>query len=325
MKSLKISFFALHNILDVQNSVFFHLLKKLSIKKIEISPIDIADILIVGPYDAINYKRAFLNKLSNIKFFKKFFNYFPNFDIYSFKRDYKPLRIFLSSENIHANLPKYDYSFNHDLGLTSSNHFRFPMWKDNIDWSHEGIFRQTSLSSKRFGSFYKLEDLLRPQGSDFVHKKRNFCIFTSHMNEPRNSIYNYFKKNFIIDGYGSYFDKKIKNHNFTSIKKKEIMQNYAFNLCPENSLFPGYYTEKIPESFLGKCLPISWADQNVSVDFNPKAFINLLNYSNNNYKEVCNLLKDDFFLKKFTNEPLLLKSINLNNEMTFVNKILSLL
>lgn len=115
------------------------------------------------------------------------------------------------------------------------------------------------------------------------------------MNEPRNSIYNHFKESFIIDGYGSYFDKEIKNHNYTNIKKKEIMQNYAFNLCPENSLFPGYYTEKIPESYLGKCLPISWVDQNVSVDFNPKAFINLLDYSKNNYQEICNLLKDDYF------------------------------
>jgi hypothetical protein len=197
------------------------------------------------------------------------------------------------------------------------------MWKDNIDWSHEGIFREKSLSSQRFGSFYKLEDLLRPQGSNFLDKKGNFCIFTSHMIEPRNSIYDQFNKSFIIDGYGSYFDKKIKNHNFSNIVKKEIMRNYSFNLCPENSLYPGYYTEKIPESFLGKCLPISWVDQNVSIDFNPMAFINLLDYSKNNYQEICNLLKDDYFLKKFINEPLLLRSINLNNEMTFVTRILS--
>ncbi len=83
----------------------------------------------MGPYDAINYKRIFLNKVSNIKFFKKFFNYFPNFDIYSFKRDYKPLRIFLSAEDIDDNLPKYDYSFNHDLGIINDNPFRFPIWE----------------------------------------------------------------------------------------------------------------------------------------------------------------------------------------------------
>jgi hypothetical protein len=323
MKTLKVSFFGIYNILDSQNSVFFHLLKNLSKKKIEVVSADKADLLIVGPYEAINIKRKILDLILNKINNKKILNYFPNLDIYSFKRSYKPLRIFLSAENIHENLPKYDYSFNHDLGITNLNHFRFPMWKDNIDWSHEGIFRQTSLSSKRFGSFYKLEDLLRPQGNDFVDKKRDFCIFTSHMNEPRNSIYNHFKESFIIDGYGSYFDKEIKNHNYTNIKKKEIMQNYAFNLCPENSLFPGYYTEKIPESYLGKCLPISWVDQNVSVDFNPKAFINLLDYSKNNYQEICNLLKDDYFLKKFTNEPLLLKSINLNNELMFVNQILT--
>jgi hypothetical protein len=323
MKTLKVSFFGIYNILDSQNSVFFHLLKNLSKKKIEVVSSDKADLLIVGPYEAINIKRKVLDLILNKVNNTKLLNYFPNLDIYSLKRSYKPLRVFLSVENIHENLPKYDYSFNHDLGVTNPNHFRFPMWKDNIDWSHEGIFREKSLSSQRFGSFYKLEDLLRPQGSNFLDKKGNFCIFTSHMIEPRNSIYDQFNKSFIIDGYGSYFDKKIKNHNFSNIVKKEIMRNYSFNLCPENSLYPGYYTEKIPESFLGKCLPISWVDQNVSIDFNPMAFINLLDYSKNNYQEICNLLKDDYFLKKFINEPLLLRSINLNNEMTFVTRILS--
>ena len=101
------------------------------------------------------------------------------------------------------------------------------------------------------------------------------------------------------------------------------MTNYAFNLCPENSLFPGYYTEKVPEAFLCKTLPISWMDNNVKFDFNEKSFVNLLNYSKDNYLEIIHLLKDNSFLKKFVNEPLLLKEPNLENEISFVKKIIN--
>jgi hypothetical protein len=323
MSILKISFFGVYNVSDLKNSVFLQLLKNLSKKKIEVVSQNNADIIIIGPYNAFNYKKILLNKIFNIKIFKTFFAHFHNFDIYPFKRKYNPLRVFLSEENIHQNLPRYDYSFYHDLGIVSENHFRFPYWKENIDWAHEGIFREKTISSERFGSFYKIEDLLRPQGTDFLNKKRNVCIFSSHMNEPRNSIYKQFKKNFVIDGYGPYFDKNIIHHNFSNIKKREIMKNYSFNLCPENSLFPGYYTEKIPESFLGKCLPISWADHNISVDFNPKAFINLIDHANNNYDDICNLLKDDNYLLNYSKEPLLLKKPNLDKERVFIQRILS--
>jgi hypothetical protein len=76
---------------------------------------------------------------------------------------------------------------------------------------------------------------------------------------------------------------------------------------------------------MGKCLPISWADSNINYDFNENSFINLLNYSKNNYEEVCNLLKDDNFLKKYTDQPLLLKEPSLNNEINFISKIINTL
>ena len=136
-------------------------------------------------------------------------------------------------------------------------------------------------------------------------------------------MYSHISKDFIIDGYGPYFDKKIKNHNDSKFNKREILKKYAFNLCPENSLFPGYYTEKVPEAFLSKSLPISWMDNNVTFDFNEKSFINLLNYSKDNYLGIISLLKDDNFLKKFTDEPLLLKEPNLENEILFVKKIIN--
>jgi hypothetical protein len=156
---------------------------------------------------------------------------------------------------------------------------------------------------------------MAPIGTEFLKKEKKICIFSSHLNEPRKSILDKFSENFQVDGYGPFFNKNIKNHNSSNIIKKEILKNYAFNLCPENSLYPGYYTEKIPEAFLGKSLPLTWTDNNVNVDFNEKSFVNLLNHAKDNYSEISYLLKDEDFLKKFTKEPLLLNKPNLDNEI----------
>lgn len=321
MNNIKYSILWAH---DIENTVFFNLLKNLSKKKFKKTKISDADIVFLGPYDNTSFKRKFLNKICSSLGIKN--NFFSNLDIYSIKRSYVPLRIFMSHENYRPINFSYDFSITPNLGIDDENHFRFPSWKDYIDWSDYEIFRENNtLNALRFGEYYNQKYLLEPLSDSFMKKKRDICLFTSHMNEPRRSLFSLFSKYFKVDGYGPYFERKIKNHNMSNFKKKNIMQKYAFNLCPHNSLFPGYYEEKIPDAFLSKCLPISWADQNIKIDFNPKSFVNLLNYVPSDYTGIIKELKSDEFLKKFSNEPLILKEVDLEKEIKFVNKILSFL
>lgn len=320
MTTIKIS--SLFNFADWNSSVIFKLFNSLSKKKIEYVDPDQADILIIGPYDINSVKKRSTNfLLKKLKLQEKF----PNSDIYSFKRNYKPLRIFFSFENFRYDSIKADYYITSDLGVSSENHLRFPSWKDYIDWSvSEDIYRdKNTLNSYRFGSYWNLDDLIKPLGEDFLRRKKEFCIFTSHLVEPRKSIYLKFSKNFNVDGYGPYFNKSIKNHNSSEFKTQNILKDYAFNLCPQNSLYPGYYTEGLVNAFVSKTLPVTWADKNINLDFNEKSFINLLDYTSSNYDEICQLMKDQYFLKKFVTEPLLLQKPDLKNEKLFVQKILS--
>lgn len=318
MKKIKISTLWIP---DIKNSLIFKLIEYVSKREIEIVSIENSDIVIFGPYDTQSLKRRLINfaerKISSI------YNIFPNIDLYLLNRKIKPIRIFYSHENFSFPKVKYDFSITSHFAINNDKHLRFPLWKDLINWGHLGITREKNKFIRRFGDFYNIKDMTYPQGDAFLNKERKICLITSHLDEPRKSMYSSISKNFIIDGYGSYFDKQIKNHNDSKLNKKEILKKYAFNLCPENSLFPGYYTEKVPEAFLSKTLPISWMDNNVSFDFNEKSFINLLNYSKDNYLEIIYLLKDDNFLKKFTNEPLLLREPNLENEILFVKKIIN--
>jgi hypothetical protein len=88
-------------------------------------------------------------------------------------------------------------------------------------------------------------------------------------------------------------------------------------------MYPGNYTEKILDSFIGKCLPISWADNNINEEFNKKAFINLNNFLNSDMQELFKSLREESFLREYTKEPLLFKKPSLNIEKNFFEKILS--
>jgi len=316
MKKLKISTLWVG---DFRETLIFKLIEKTSKIPVEIVTPNKSDIIIFGPYDTLTLKRRFLNfARSKIQFMD---NIFPNIDLYLLNRRIKPVRIFYSHENYTFPDIKYDFSITSHFGLDDETHLRFPLWKELINWNHLGLERKLGLFTQRFDNFYNIKELMSPQGDLFLKKERKICLLSSHLNEPRKSMLMNLSKNFAVDGYGPCFDKNIKNHNSNPLSKIEILRKYAFNLCPENSLYPGYYTEKVPEAFLGKCLPLAWADNNINQDFNEKSFVNLLNYSKDNYLEISNLLKDESFLNKYTTEPLLLNEPNLNKEINFIKKI----
>ncbi len=309
---------------DLENTVIFKLLEQESNKKLVKVDTNICDILFIGPYDFNTLKRKALKKIINK--FNINLDKFINLDLYKIDRKFSPLRIFVSHEAYTPELIRYDFSISPHLAINDEKHLRIPSWKDYIDWSHQGIFRdQGTLNSKRLGNFYDLTNFYKPLGNKFLNKSREVCFFTSHMREPRKSLFSLFQKNFKIKGFGPYFDKTIVNHDSNTSTKKEIMEDFAFNLCPHTFLYPGFYDEKVPDSFFSDCLPITWVDKNIEIDFNPHSFINLLDYTKNNYKNLFIDLNSDTFLEKFVEEPLSLKEINLEEEIKFTKKIISTL
>jgi hypothetical protein len=280
------------------------------------------DLLMVGPYKKYKLIREkFLRPHNN--FLK---NIISNFDKGLLFRKYQPLSIFYSRENERI----FDKHENFKIGtdynyFEDDNYLRIPIWKDFIDWTYLKIPACSTgvLNARRFGSHYNLLDLTNPQGVDFLKKPRSFCSFFSYLAEPRKSLLFKINRNFIIDGYGKAFNKKIKNHNESNFVKKDVLKNYFANFCPENSLYPGWYTEKVPDAFISKSLPVTWADQNISNDFNIKSFINLNDYNLDQMNDLFNELKNENFLLKFSKEPLLLIEPNLDQEIAFVKRIVN--
>lgn len=55
--------------------------------------------------------------------------------------------------------------------------------------------------------------------------------------------------------------------------KYEFLRKHKFNLCYENSSWPGYVTEKIFHALCCRTVPIYWGSPTVALDFNENAII----------------------------------------------------
>jgi hypothetical protein len=235
------------------------------------------------------------------------------------KRKQAPLTLFHTQENTRHDIFETDYSISFDLGVFNPKHYRLPYWMEMIDWSHEGVIGN---QNPRYGRLMNLKDLSLPLGERFISRPQRMAFITSHLLEPRKMLFDRLGRVVPIDGFGPYFDKNIRSHLQSSFTKYELLQDYAFNLCPENSLYPGYITEKIPEAFNAGCLPITWVDSNIQCDFNPLAMLNLLPLTHENFSSVEEIIHSKKHLDNFSEQALLIRQPSLESFKVFLQEIL---
>lgn len=87
--------------------------------------------------------------------------------------------------------------------------------------------------------------------------------------------------------------------------KLAFLKKGKFHLAFENSSSPGYITEKILHAFAARTVPIYWGAPDVTLDFNPKAFINCHDFASIGgvIKEIRRIDQDDGAYQKMLSEP----------------------
>ena len=140
-----------------------------------------------------------------------------------------------------------------------------------------------------------------------ISEKKAFCSITVS-NTNRDPIFSLlfdrlseYKK---VDSGGSW-----KNSVGVKIKSKlDFERTHKFSIVCENSSHSGYTTEKIVEAFAANCIPIYWGDPSISKVFNPRAFINVQDYSS--IDDVVEIVKrldtDNGLYESMLMEPVLL-------------------
>ena len=273
-----------------------------------------ADLLILGPFYNKNQKpyrwcpKPLRPLLSN------------SIGALSSNRKEQPLKLFHTQENKRHDDVDADYSISFDLGVQSNHHLRFPYWMEMLEWSHEGI---SSNTNPRYGELLSIIKLMSPLGDSYLKRGGACALLSSHLREPRGSLYKALEKVVPTQGFGAFFNTEIKDHHSSGFLKRDVLKDFSYNLCPENGLYPGYYTEKIPEAFYSGCLPITWADENIGVDFNPNAFLNLQPLFQSNFQELPEILLNPKRLETYQAAPLLLNRPSLEPLKQFLSKIIT--
>ena len=284
------------------DSIIALILKERYGSEIKLTSFDRCDLAIYGPYPEPH--RSFLCRA---------------FQRFQKASSHECIRLHITMENERPQYDKYEYFIGFDLGITNPNYLRFPYWMFVLDWPQLKAVGETY---SRFGHLLSIDRLLEPLGSGFLERKRRAAFLTTHLREPRKSIFDLISETIPVDGFGRAFDSSVHHHKGSNLPKSEILASYAFNLCPENSMHPGYYTEKIPESFSSGCLPLAWSDPLVAHDFNPDAVINLYGMNRQNQPEWSARLKHTAYLSQFADQPLLKQRPSLLPLENFIDRVI---
>jgi hypothetical protein len=189
-----------------------------------------------------------------------------NFESKHLKRQTK--RIWFCGENkrppLYRNFDAY-LCFEKD-GYANKVHY-LPLWVLNLNWFGEPAHGFSSLSITQ-------DMLLRPRHFETkLWQTREFCVaFIGNGENQRLSILEELRKLGKVSIFGRLNDTYIRD-------KMELLSAYKFSLCFENTLYPGYVTEKLLEAYGIGSVPLYWGLDSYGY-FNKKSFLNLADYPN---------------------------------------------
>ena len=88
--------------------------------------------------------------------------------------------------------------------------------------------------------------------------------------------------------------------------KLQFQRRYKFSIAFENSSYPGYTTEKLPDAVAARTLPIYWGNPLVAREFNPGRFLNYSDYGSDEalVEKIIELDRDDAKYLEYLRQPL---------------------
>lgn len=253
---------------NFDNNFFIHIIREL-----------FDDVQIVNPEDA------------DVMFFSVFGNE---------NQKYKNCKkIFFTGENQKPNFKKCDYSLTFDFDDYGGKNFRLPLWYLYIDWFNVKTYDNPQ---------WLIPESYLYGENEFTQKQKDkFCsIVFGKMVESRinaiQKISEYKKVSIFGKANPEYYLPDGEKY------KLDLISNYKFSLCYENSVTPGYHTEKLLHGKIAGNIPIYYGDSTVSLDFNPECFINAFGVET---EELIDRIKEidsnDLLYNEIISQPLFLE------------------
>lgn len=171
------------------------------------------------------------------------------------------IRIFYTAEAVAPDFTLFDYFIGFDELKFDDRYVRVPNYVMNLKYQDD-------------------INLLMRRHKDRHHDREKFCCWVCSNgsgDETRDVIFDKLSNYKKVDSGGRYRNNVGCDGGVCD--KRAFQENYKFSLAVENTSYRGYTTEKLVEAFAAGGIPIYWGDPDVTKEFNPKAFVNLMDYS----------------------------------------------
>lgn len=174
-------------------------------------------------------------------------------------------RIHYAGENSRPPLNEADLSFTFDR-FECDIHVRLPLWVLYVDWYGK------DLDPEHVGP----EALFAPGRKFHKDQEASISMMNSNPQGFRRELFP-----LLLSELG---DQAVSLGNFMTSEhldpvpfggKLAAIRMYKLHLAIENSVYPGYCTEKILQAFGANTVPVYYGDPTVAYDFNPDAFLNI--------------------------------------------------
>ncbi len=223
------------------------------------------------------------------------------------------------TENVRPDYQHFRFSISSDFDSYGGRNFRIPSWQRQIRWP--GLIpRAPSTESRASHGFeppIELDTLLQPRPAPSAADRELFCCLVARNSEPHRLLCAERLSSIgRVDLFGAITGKPDQR------SKYEILAPYRFNLCFENSIFPGYYTEKLLQAWAAGCIPLYYSDNWCSLDFNPKAMINRMDFSSIDefVQHVKSINASRKAMNELYNQPLFAKRPTLDPAIKFLRQ-----
>ena len=193
------------------------------------------------------------------------------------------IRIYYTAENRRPDFCVSDFAFSFDY-LERADHYRLPFY----------VYRVPS------------EQLMLPSESpeEILAAKTGFCsfVYSNPLCHRRNEFFHKLSKYKEVDSGGRFMN----NVGGPVPDKLEFQRRYKFTFAFENSAYPGYTTEKLPEGVAAGSVPIYWGNSLISREFNPARFLNYADYGSDEalIERIVELDNDDQQYLDYLRQPL---------------------
>lgn len=221
-------------------------------------------------------------------------------------------------ENVRPSFIGYNYSLSFDYDSYGGRNHRLPLWYARLAW--DGFVekpRRVGSNNHGYEPLIDIKSLMRPRKLDMTGKDKFCALIAGNPEGLRINLYNSISQYKQVDGYGNMFGKALRQSKF------DLLKEYKFCLCPENSIYDGYVTEKLIDAYAGGTLPIYSGDVSVINDFNDAAYINyqFVRDMDMLVKKVMRTDLADEVYKTMYEQPLLIKEPKLDDAIQFVRSI----